>query len=420
VSWWTGDKNENDVIGNNNPSAVNAVTLVSGEVKSGFTFGTNGYIEIPAATDLANQQFTWAAWVQPNGPGSTDDQFGSVILLENSTTISDVVALDWRDKPDDRFLFVFGNQDSETIYSKDTFPPGAFYFVVGTYNGSVFTLYVNGAVEASFAESKTIAYTSYPWVIGESVIAGPGFRTWNGIIDEVQAYSVALSQSQIQAIYKAGRGGVCKGLTASPTSLQFPRQTIGTSSPAKTVTLTNAFPLPVAVKTVTTTGDFAQTNTCPVSPAKLASGTTCTVSVKFTPTAIGARTGKLTLTENAPASPLIVNLTGLATDVSLSASSLGFGVHKVGTTTAAKKVTITNDSNRIVTFTGSRITLGGTHPLDYLISGNTCGASLSPGANCTVSVEFQPLATGARNATLQFFDDGGESPQTVALIGTGS
>jgi hypothetical protein len=47
VSWWTGDSNENDIIGGNNPDAVNAVTLVPAEVKDGFTFGSDGYIEIP-------------------------------------------------------------------------------------------------------------------------------------------------------------------------------------------------------------------------------------------------------------------------------------------------------------------------------------------------------------------------------------
>jgi hypothetical protein len=84
VSWWTGDSNENDIIGGNNPLAVNAVTLVPAEVKDGFTFGTQGYIEIPPASDLANQQFTWTAWVMPAGPGPNNDSFGSVIFERQS------------------------------------------------------------------------------------------------------------------------------------------------------------------------------------------------------------------------------------------------------------------------------------------------------------------------------------------------
>lgn len=65
VSWWTGDTNENDIVGGNNPLAVQAVTLVPGEVENGFTFGKDGYIQIPDAANLANQTFTWLAWAMP-------------------------------------------------------------------------------------------------------------------------------------------------------------------------------------------------------------------------------------------------------------------------------------------------------------------------------------------------------------------
>ena len=56
----------------------------------------------------------------------------------------------------------------------------------------------------------------------------------------------------------------------------------------------------------------------------------------------------------------------------------------------------------------------------FLISAGTCGPSLAAGATCTVSVEFDPTATGARSAQLQFNDDGGGSPQAVTLTGTGA
>ena len=52
VSWWTGDTNENDIIGGNNPLVVQAVTVVPGEVGNGFTFGKDGYIQIPNAPIL--------------------------------------------------------------------------------------------------------------------------------------------------------------------------------------------------------------------------------------------------------------------------------------------------------------------------------------------------------------------------------
>lgn len=421
VSWWTGDVDENDVIGGNNPQAVAAVTLVSGEAKTGFTFGTQGYIEIPAASTLANQQYTWAAWVRPDGPGPNNDSYGSVIVEQDVDGTVAVIDLLWR-ATDGRFLFIFGNISSQLIISTDAFATGNFYYVAGTYDGSTFRLFVNGVLEGSVTQATTIAYNSNPWTIGS---AQPSFfpfyaRTWNGVIDEVQAYNRALTVSEMQGIYSAGSAGVCKGLTFSPTSLKFPRRTVGTTSPPQTVTATNEFPLPVAVKKVNTVGDFAQTNTCPVPPSRLASGASCAVSVTFTPSADGRRTGRVTIFDNAPDNPQTFSLTGTATDISLSVPHLSFGSHKVGTTSHMQTVTATNVGSVTVNFTGSGIAIAGTDPADYLVSANSCGPSLAAGASCTVSIEFKPTATGTRNATLDFNDDGGASPQTVTLTGTGT
>src|SRR5205085_64176 len=73
VSWWQGDGNISDFLGANNPSASNAVSFVSGKVGTGFTFGSGGYIDIPASVSLASQRYTIQAWVRPDGPGTNRD-----------------------------------------------------------------------------------------------------------------------------------------------------------------------------------------------------------------------------------------------------------------------------------------------------------------------------------------------------------
>jgi hypothetical protein len=50
---------------------------------------------------------------------------------------------------------------------------------------------------------------------------------------------------------------------------------------------------------------------------------------------------------------------------------------------------------------------------------NTCGSSVGAGGSCTVSVTFDPAASGARSATLNVIDNASNSPQTVGLTGTG-
>jgi len=107
----------------------------------------------------------------------------------------------------------------------------------------------------------------------------------------------------------------------APTSLSFGGQLRTTTSAAKTVTLTNTGTSALTINSVAASGDFAQTNTCPVSPATLAAAGTCTISVTFAPTAVGARTGTLTVTDNAGGSPHTVPLTGTGWDFTMTAPS---------------------------------------------------------------------------------------------------
>jgi Concanavalin A-like lectin/glucanases superfamily len=211
VSWWTGDSDTNDLLGNNNSVASNAVTFVPGVVGSGFKFGTGGYIDINPSASLANQQLTLSAWARPDGAGPNNDQFGNCII-EQDFDNTHTIGLYWR-ATDSHFLFTFGSDSTEVIVSTHAFPTGQFYQVAGTYDGATFKLYVNGQLEGQMALVKVIAYTSNKWTIGAESpnIRALNFpRTWNGVIDEVQAFNRALSQAEIQAIYTAGGAGQCR------------------------------------------------------------------------------------------------------------------------------------------------------------------------------------------------------------------
>ena len=318
VSWWTADTNERDLYGVNNPSAVNAVTLVPAEVGKGFTFGVGGYVDIPHSSTLANQEFTWDAWVKPEGPGPNDDSNGSVILEQGIDNLHVSVALRWRASPDYRFLFIFGDVNSELIVSNDTFPPGAFYFVAGTYDGTTFRLYVNGALEGTFTEAKTIPYSNETWEIGSTgpISRSEGYpRTFNGIIDEVEAFKGALSQATIQAIYEKRGIGKCKApVVPTPTSLSFAAQTVGTTSAARTVTVVNNRDTTITMDGVSFTGsdpnDFAESST--TCSSTLGGRKRCTVSITFTPQATGTRTAVLNVKDSASGSPQSVSLSGKA------------------------------------------------------------------------------------------------------------
>src|ERR1700674_4990938 len=113
-----------------------------------------------------------------------------------------------------------------------------------------------------------------------------------------------------------------------PTSLTFSSQSLNTTSTAQTVTLTNTGNGALTINSIAASGDFKGTSTgtgaCPISPATLAAGGMCTISVTFTPTGTGTRTGTLTITDNAAPGTQTVGLTGTGTntpaDFTLSAA----------------------------------------------------------------------------------------------------
>src|ERR1700723_2071246 len=62
----------------------------------------------------------------------------------------------------------------------------------------------------------------------------------------------------------------------------------------------------------------------------------------------------------------------------------------------------------------SNIGIKGSDPGDFAET-NNCGSSVPAGGSCTIKVTFPPQATGQRSASLAVSDDGGGSPQNVAL-----
>ncbi|HLY63749.1 MAG TPA: choice-of-anchor D domain-containing protein [Terriglobia bacterium] len=209
--------------------------------------------------------------------------------------------------------------------------------------------------------------------------------------------------------------GISPAVTLSPTSLTFGKQNVGSTSAAETITLTNNGGAALTVSGIAVTGDFAQTNTCGSS---VAAGTNCTITVTFSPTAQGARTGILTITDNSngvAGSTQTVALSGSGTGpaVNLAPASVTFSGQLVNSTSAAQSVTLTNSGAATLTVAG--IVAGG----DYAQT-NTCGSSVAAGASCTISVTFSPTAAGSRAGTLTITDNGVGSPQTVTLSGMGT
>jgi phospholipase C len=99
-----------------------------------------------------------------------------------------------------------------------------------------------------------------------------------------------------------------QAISFNPNKLTFVSQPVGTTSQPMTFTVTNpSTTASLAVGAVTTTGDFAATSNCPSS---LLPGSKCTISVTFTPTVTGTRTGGVNVVNGDFRSPQIINISG--------------------------------------------------------------------------------------------------------------
>ena len=221
----------------------------------------------------------------------------------------------------------------------------------------------------------------------------------------------------------AGNGAPAIGL--SGTSLAFGSTQIAatnsTPMPA-TITLTNSGTAPLTItgiaKAGTNAAEFTATGTCVGASVSVAAGGTCTIGATFTPTAAGNRTATFTLQSNAATNPSIT-LTGTAAaaatpSLSRSVTALTFNTQTVGTTSAARPVTITNNSTVNVSITAAAAT-----PTPEFSATGNCVGNLAAGASCTMNVTFTPSAAGNRSGNLTITSNATGSPHAVTLAGPG-
>jgi hypothetical protein len=222
--------------------------------------------------------------------------------------------------------------------------------------------------------------------------------------------------------------GTAPGVTLSPSTLSFGSENVGSATSPQTVTLTNSGSGSLTISNITFTGanpgDFGETNSCPISPAQLASGNACVISITFQPTATKARSAFLSVTDTAPGSPQTVGVSGTGTQPAVSlnpASGLSFPATVVGTSSGTRSLTVNNTGTGPLVI--SSITFTGPNAADFSASAPTCigsGISIAAGGNCTVNVTFVPQppdSPSTRTATLVLTDNASPTTQSDSVSG---
>jgi hypothetical protein len=205
--------------------------------------------------------------------------------------------------------------------------------------------------------------------------------------------------------------------SVSPATLNFGGQGVGTMSPMRTVTISNGSNVPFSITGAVASGSFSATNNCgTVQP-----GANCSITVKLSPSATGAQTGTLTITDSTRTSPQIVALTGTGVNgpvLTAFPSRYTFPAQLVQMASSSPvAIQLFNTGNASLTL--NSIGIAGPNGPDFGQT-NNCGGSLAAGASCTVSVSFAPVVEGLRAANISVSDSETGSPQLIPLFGVGN
>src|SRR5580704_745918 len=203
-------------------------------------------------------------------------------------------------------------------------------------------------------------------------------------------------------------------LSAGSTSVTFGSVAVGGSA-TQTVTVTNTGTATVNISQATVTGSgFSVTGGNP--SASLGVGQSSTVTVQFAPTAAGTDSGALTVISDASNSPLMVSLSGTATQAGLSISptSLTFSNAQMNQT-SSQNVTLTNTDNSNVT-----INLAQLSGNEFGMNGLSLPKTISASQSMTFAVTFTPTQAGAATGSITLTDNAPGSQQTVTLTNSGT
>jgi hypothetical protein len=296
--------------------------------------------------------------------------------------------------------------------------PDAFVTEVNALGSSlVYSTYLGGSA-ADFGNGIALDSNTNAYVVGTTDSANfpsiaLAYQGQSGNTNGLgNAFISMVSHSNLPGVgltpQKLNFGNVTEYTTANVTAADVPA----------TVTLTNAGTVALQVSSITTTGDFAETDNCVGTIP--AGGGRCTINVTFTPSGLAAETYQLAVNDNAAGSPHLVTLTGTgvtgATTVQFTPTSLVFAPQTMNTLSPAQTVYMTNNGQTPLTVTN--ITTTGP-----FAETNNCPSTpftLAQNATCTFQVTFTPTNTGTLTGTLTVTDNVASGASSINLTGVGN
>ncbi|PWU11637.1 MAG: hypothetical protein C5B50_23020 [Verrucomicrobia bacterium] len=227
AAWWPGSGNANDVIGGNNGALTGAATFASGEVGQGFNFpgGTTGGVFVAASPSLnvgAGNGLTIDLWINPSDttPEKPLAEWNNLSSINGDGVQLWISVVCCGGVAGDIYANLIDTAGTgHTFQSASVITSNEFQHVALTYDKSsgVAVLYRNGTAVAQQTLGSFTPQTAWNLYLGQRPNpAGGAVAAYAGLMDEVDIFNRALSQTEILGIYSAGSAGKCLPTNCAP------------------------------------------------------------------------------------------------------------------------------------------------------------------------------------------------------------
>ena len=270
-----------------------------------------------------------------------------------------------------------------------------------TYTGSGFTVSgFNGAVTLAAGQSLPLSVTFAPASVGN--FAG--------------SLSAVSNATNSPATISLSGKGVQPVISVIPSTVSFNNVTVGVTN-TQTVTIANPGTANLTVSQASLVGaPFSYSGL--TLPLTILPGGSSFFTVSFTPSSASSFSAHLSLTSNAPTSPLNVSLSGAGASpnlvLSASPTSLSFATLNTGST-ATQTVTLTNTGNSAVSI--SQVSVSGS---SFSATGIAVPLSVAAGQSTSLSVVFAPTTTGTLSGSVTISSNAANSPAALKVSGSGA
>ena len=180
--------------------AVGQVNYIEGVKGKGVSFANEAsYIEFPhtAALDTPSENITMSIWVKPNEERNYSDFFtkGDWNVLKTDARNNSIS------------FFTGGWRRGETEASQPDDWDGQWHHLVGVAEGQEARLYLDGELVNETELEGRLGWTPFPWNLGRNAEAPEG-RGFKGVLDDVRIYPFALTEDEVEQLFKEGLGEI--------------------------------------------------------------------------------------------------------------------------------------------------------------------------------------------------------------------